>query len=137
MATKADKQFCSPNSAMQTRTSPRVFSLMAAVFSLLLLFPLKLAAQGFGTTMAAPMGQLPQMAIGQEFGPDGQIINNPDSDDSSDDSNDSNASSDDNDNNSDDNADNGNNNDDNSSDDNNSNDMQSGSNDNSQQPDSN
>jgi hypothetical protein len=109
--------------------------------ALLLLFPLSLRAQDDGTA-PGPMGQLPQMAIGQEFGPDGQPINSDSSSDyqSSDDS-DSNqnaTSGDDNSNNSDDNADTDNN--DNGGGDSNSDDSQSGSDDNStqsQQPDSN
>jgi hypothetical protein len=118
----------------------RPSAIMSAAAALLLLCPLTLRAQDFGTTMAAPTGQLPQVAIGQEFGPDGQVIN-PDSssdyqppDDSSDDS--SAASDDSDENNSDGSADSDNN----DSGDNNSGDAQSSNDDNSsesQPPDSN
>ena len=117
--------------------------LAAGAVAALLIVPLPLRAQDFGTTASSsPMGQLPQMAIGQEYQltPDQDNPNNPpqfqpvpngDPDDSS-------MNSDDNDDNSDDNADNGDN-DQNQNDDNSDNDnsQDSSPNDNSPPPSSN
>jgi hypothetical protein len=124
------------------RRAGRYVTILSCVSALLLLCPLNLHAQDNSETTPAPMGQLPQVAIGQQYGPDGQPVN---SDSSSDyqppDDSDSNqnATSDDDNNNSDDNAD-SDNNDNSDSGGSNSDDSQSGSDDNStqpQQPDSN
>jgi hypothetical protein len=119
----------------------RPSAILSAAAGLLLLCPLTLRAQDSATTM----GEVPQVAIGQQFGPNGQIVNpdgSPDDQPPDDSSTDPNATSDDNNNdtNSDDNASNDNDSNDNG-DQNNGDDAQSGNDDDSSQqqqpPDSN
>jgi hypothetical protein len=89
------------------------YLLAAVAIAVLLIVPLPLCAQDADSLVSSPMGQLPQMAVGEEYqvvpdpdNPNGagqfQPVPNGDSDDPS-------MNSDDDDNNSDDNADNGDN----------------------------
>jgi hypothetical protein len=87
--------------------------LAAGALAALLVMPLPLRAQTVGSSAASPMGQMPQLAVGQEY----QLTPDPNNPDNppqfqpvpDGDSGDSSMNSDDNDNNSDDNADNGDN----------------------------
>jgi hypothetical protein len=87
--------------------------LSVGALALLLVVPLPLCAQDSGAQASSPMGQLPQIAIGQQY----ELSQDPDNPDAppqyqpvpNGDSDDSNMNSDEGDNNSDDNADNGDN----------------------------
>jgi len=103
-----------PPAGLSLQSSPRRAAYVAmAMLVTLLMAPLPLAAQDNSGTVSSTIGQLPQVAIGQEY----QLSQDPDNPDSppqfqpvpNGDSDDSNVNSDDDDNSSDDNASSGDN----------------------------